>query len=347
MRGINPANIPMLAQKDVCFDSAEAKFVFRIREGGVSIKENPTGKLLVAAVIGPAEITVAPEIPPQKQAVLLEVGIGRGRPYKEGNHDDRWTNLRRKWFFLTEEQYRLVAPEIFRLLQRLTNERVANWQFPNWEIPVPRRWWAQRGREFSESITFRFFPRGARFSVAEADKWLISDIYRAELVHNKALRGQLSGLSGFIDKALRLYPKNGMPLNSFIRLKGGRAVYTTLTRSSFLRHHKAEALLRLPAGRQHRFFYHLADIIGWDGDKTPERKKSDSALTDVIGRIGGMQLKVIREKRGCCVFEVFPDLPPVTGEEELDSLTSVSGIDDWSASLELGEIPSGLEGVSF
>jgi hypothetical protein len=148
MRGIKKENILLLAKKDVERIKQNARIVWQINEEGevISSIKNDDGRIYSLAVIGPASL-IKEEIKNslqragllekallEKELLLLEIGLKRGKPYRPGFNRENGKNilLRRKWFFLSEKQYLKLAPNIFCFLLVKIGERIP---FPIMRLP--------------------------------------------------------------------------------------------------------------------------------------------------------------------------------------------------------------------
>lgn len=141
MRGINPIRVLALVCRDVERVKQDARFIIVVDENHiVTTLRNPHGRLSIIAVIGPGEIHENIPSPLRKfaEAVLLEIGVSRGRPYREafGTENQRYIPKRRPWFSLTDAQYLAVAPYIFHLLKMLTDKRTSQWKYGTNTKPI-------------------------------------------------------------------------------------------------------------------------------------------------------------------------------------------------------------------
>lgn len=172
MRGLSPDRIPELVAADVARVERHAAHVVYLN-GGVKVLDNPSPRINVIAVVGPGQAFGQNF----EQAVLLEVGIFRARPWQEVEGIPR----RRSWCSLNPEQYLEVAPALFGVLQSMTNQRVRMWRRKA-ESPVYLtmrqayfyRYLRAKSRRFS-------MKKGCRFSVSRRDIPLLADLYWATL----------------------------------------------------------------------------------------------------------------------------------------------------------------------
>ncbi len=327
MRGIKPEEIPVLVARDVEMVKREAKIVINI--SSLNIQENSRPGLGIIAVIGPGEFQGRHF----EETVLCEIGLGQSRPYHEARKPEEKTFIqyRRKWFSLSEEQYLIIAPQIFRLLQELTDKRVNNWKCgPKSENPfrirVPRNFWYRHGKTLFQNSSWKPALRGARFAVSLADKWLFNDIFWAELNINFCLKRHLIGFARFIDLYLSVYKKN-LRKNDlsrrFLKLKKVQEINTIIHSSSLSKspYLLIELLGHLPGRENNRLWpYISSQLIPWDGRETRERIIASRVLPDPELRLGKIQLRIetgldgrnkyqrMPKKRDHIVFEVYPKL---------------------------------------
>src|SRR3989344_7425339 len=129
IRGINPKDVPRLIKKDVEFAKTQALGFFRIQpdlsaefEWNRAKPERIEPLVSVLPVIGSSR-GFGQEF---EEALLMEVGMVRARPYKLARgtgwrRGEKVVMSRRKWFSPTPEQYLALAPLLFQTLQDRTN----------------------------------------------------------------------------------------------------------------------------------------------------------------------------------------------------------------------------------
>lgn len=162
MNGIRPENIPILIARDVLNVKKYAAIVLEIEEGVMRFSRNENPRLNVIAVVGPGKFLDKE----YKEAVLLEIGIGKSRPYHIPafkKEKGPWISKRKKWFSLTEHQYRVIAPKIFSILGLLTNERVGNWKCgPNnpFCVPAHRFYWSRKHKTLFNRLSKKPIAKG-------------------------------------------------------------------------------------------------------------------------------------------------------------------------------------------
>jgi len=243
------------------------------------LTQNSEGELNVIAVVGSgAGLSGTPVHGQQfKEALLCEVGLAKTKPYRQTKWhpgERKYCKKRRRWFTLSEEQYKSVAPLLFLKLQSRANKIIGSWK---------------NGGCFTTSITIRNFREkatfnyrkgraevlsGVRFSVLTADKLLLADIYGAELRNPKLIQ-QMNGFARAIDARLS---KHRRGYRTFNKLRAAHDVLRMFEHTSLPEHLKVETLERLPGGRNNVFYYAIKDMMEWEYGRTPESLLVDKAL---------------------------------------------------------------------
>src|SRR3989344_2887986 len=125
VKGISPKRIPGLVQKDVEFAKKRTLGLFKILpDMTVEFEKRRNPDVPVLSVIGPAR-GFGHEFP---ETLLMEIGTARARPYLRskgiGWHkgENRFPR-RRRWFTLTEEQYKALAPLLFATLEEMAKKK--------------------------------------------------------------------------------------------------------------------------------------------------------------------------------------------------------------------------------
>jgi len=297
-KGVHPAMVPILVQRDVDLAKKEAKVVINLSI--LDLAYNPKPGLGVIAIIGPGEFFGRK----YREALLCEIGLGQSRPYHNAKKpkayckvdESRWMEKRRKWFSLSEEEYLAIAPLIFKIFQELTDKKVATWKHGFYSddpflLPTPRNYFSRRQKKLYQSISMMPQRKGIRFAVSKKDEFFVRDIYWAAL-NSSDLKIHLNGLARFIDLYLSPYKK---PLRrSFSKLK--RVIRIKRTCLSLLSMRGAyllsEILRCLPKRQRNPLWPHLTDLLGDDGNPTKERRLADSVLPDPKSRVGYIELKI-------------------------------------------------------
>lgn len=292
----------------------------------------PDNRLPIIAVIGRPVVAVK-DLSPKRcrgvsqfletdlhPAVLLEVGVGCSRPYHEaiGRNQTRPVSSissRAKWFLLSMEQYKEVAPLVSENMDTYARERVSSWKNgPFSDDPFlikTSRTWYSRGRKKTlyTPLVKKAWPRGIRFSVATRDELLLGDVLRADLSY---MQQSLTGLAKFIDMRLNGFRLTRHSDEKLLGLKCVRDVIEAVERRRLLPHHiRFMADLRHSNGQKairHHRFRKIAMRWGIDNKIEPE------LLELAQGPCLGNQLKIttgLESLRPYVVFEVFPDLAEV------------------------------------
>lgn len=303
------------AQDDVARIRQCARVVLEINGNGFHIFRNEDPKINAIAVIGSNSQTYGQGV------VLEEIGLWRTRPFSEGklarsklNGDGvRYISPRIDVFHLMPEQYELVAPEIFKILQEIVDLQTSQWKcgshnpFCVWSS---HNRYSQKGKKLYKGERIREWPRGLRFSVRSASAFFLSDLYWAELNLNNGLAFHLEGLAKFIDLILSKYKRSWKGKVKFRNLKGVRDVREILYEKNLPRYLLSEMMSYLPGGNGNEFWWHLSDLLGLHGYECVEKNVSSNALSDPQKRLGKIQLRIvtgIAEAKKNVVFEIFPN----------------------------------------
>ncbi len=329
MKKIGPIPLEQLVKDDVNRVIQHASIIISLTPEGPMIFANPKPTLNVLAVIGPGIGTPFKRF--FERALLLEVGIGVGRPYHEAKSSIEKTSSgkpksipkRRKWFRLTEQQYIQVASWIFPCLQEITNQKVANWKCNHespFFIPTSRHYFSRHQKTLFIEEGYKSWPRGTRFAVSLEDRFLLSDIYWAEK-HNPDLRRRLKGLAKFIDLRLNFSgakKTKSRPRKEFRELKRFVQVAGILEKRNLPVRHIVDLLDFLPLknGRSRSlYYYEISHLLGYTGEEFREEKFVHQALANPSQRLNGIKLRITTglSCRDHIVFEISTNLP--VGEE--------------------------------
>jgi len=303
-----------------------AAFIISLTPEGPTFFTNPKPSLNVLAVIGPGTGTPLKRF--YKRALLLEVGLGTGRPYHEAKSPFEKTpsgkpkNIpkRHKWFHLTAEQYIQIAPIIFSRLQEITDQKVANWKCNHenpFFIPITRHYFSRRKKTLFIENSYKPCQRGARFAVSLEDRFLLSDIYWAEK-HNPDLRRRLKGLANFIDLRLNFSSSakktKGPPRKEFRTLKRFIQVAEMLAKRNLPARHIVDLLDFLPLkndGSRSAYYYEISRLLGYAGEELREEKFIRQVLANPHLRLNGIKLRITTglSHRDHIVFEISASLP--------------------------------------
>jgi hypothetical protein len=277
-----------------------AKFVIELKEGKAKGVINENSPLEVIAIIGSNQFG--------EQVLLEEIGMGRALPFasrdipsKEPDRKRRYICARKRLFSMTEEQYLIVAPIVFGLLQLFVDTRTSKWQngssFPMY---CRRSYFSKIDKVIYRGWRLKFWPRGLRFSV-HRESFFARDVYWAELNLNQIIQNYLSGLAKFVGLRLSQYQREWKGRKEFSDLKGAREIDQILKEKSLPSYLLRRFLAYLPKGRNNPFLSHLANMIGWNGESKEERL-AEKALPNHQFRLGNIQLRVTsgleRSKKG-------------------------------------------------
>lgn len=325
MRGLNPKRIPELVAKHVERARRESAFVLEIDDNGEIewYKSNPNYKLGVIAVIGPGYAFGEYF----GEALLLEVGIWRTRPYREAKNQQRANNEpchlspRSKWFFLSEQQYLNIVPVIFEIIQQITDKqdatRKCGHQNGNSFIIKIGKYYLARGRRKDHKTGERqpqrtlFYhekskelPIGVRFSISQKDISLVQFIYWLEINKNAILKDGAESVAKLINICLAPYNKKGFYRDPK-KLKGVQQVNEIICSKPY---YWLEEIVEkyLPEREKNPLFNEIRELIGWKDGKAIERRLAESAVVipdcDVLLRI----TTGLDAKKDYIVFEVAP-----------------------------------------
>lgn len=325
--------------KNVNLIKENATVVYHVSEAGeVTELRIDEPRLDVLAVIGP----YADHRWNLEEAVLLEVGFGYTRPYAEVHIPPSMRKLgepqnfipRFPGFQISEQQYRAVAPYIFRYLQERALAQVMSredgWRTykvkalgeKNSGQKLRKTVLTKKGRLAEVNLAYEKPPM-VRFSAFLHDQFLVNDLYWAELYGNTSVKEQLTGLSSemrsLLDRANRRYkntPKSWMQsgdfANAVIKLDRFVTAWGDDVRD---RSYIQKILLRDYLDERHYFFDELAARIRWSGEPIQEDILAKSALSEPETRVLGTQLRIWRTFREYLSFDLYPQKPSKVEEE--------------------------------
>jgi len=311
----NLERISKLVNDDVKRVTENARIVLVIDQSNrlVEIRENENFRMNIIAVIGPSFGFNRN----WDKVLLLEIGIALTRPYhkmkgENKKPDQSYFPIRRKWFYLTPEQYQLIAPIIFKKMEFMAYQAVCSWKSGcpgnRFLISAPWHFLQKRLRKTIERDSVVEVQTGIRFSVSVKDELLVKDIYRAELFSNNWLKSNIQGIVTYITVKLGFYQnyKGNRALNE---LKGFCEIKKTLLEKCYLRrfpHLRIEAVRILAkSGIQH--WQEVAEMIDWNHQDTEEKKLALQAMPNTWSRFGNIQILVTTsfdKQKDYIVFEV-------------------------------------------
>jgi len=304
--------IPKLVNNDVELVMENARIVLVIDRDNhsVEIRENKDFCMNIIAVIGPSFGLDRD----WERVLLLEIGISYTRPYHRMKGVNREPGQlciphRRKWFYLTPEQYQLVAPIIFKKMEIMAYQVVSSWKSGcpgnRFLIPASWRFLYKRSRKTTERDSVVEVQTGIRFSASAKDELLVRDIYRAELFFNKTVKDLIYGLARVLAIKLNFY-RNYWDKLAPDSPKGFGGIKRVLEKCYLRRFpHLRIEVVRALAHNGNQHWSRLADMIGWDGKDTKERKLALLAMPDTRFRFGDIQILVTTSFDGGKDYIVF------------------------------------------
>lgn len=210
---------------DVETVKAHARVLIEIVGENLEITRNPNGRLLVIAVVGPT-YWARTDIH-FKEALLLEVGIGPGRPYHRAKgvnwkQGDNSIGKREKLFQLTENQYLLVAPTLFQIVLELAKKQVEGRISSHRLIRTPQRHFSRKRMFLYEKRILQEMPSGTRFAAHRNDLLLIQDIFFAEWNSQwvqKLIKSRANLIAAALKEAIRRNHSNPSLISGIADLK--------------------------------------------------------------------------------------------------------------------------------
>jgi hypothetical protein len=318
MNGIKPSAIPLLVERDVARVREHAYAVITLdARGDFNIRLHPAHPgLSVIAVVGPGRHNGRK----YREALLCEIGLCRGRPYAQANRpaaevktgEFRQIPRRRKWFWLTDAQYAVVAPQIFRMIGCLARKKVAGRRAGTVKNPFYIRtntsFFSRHGKRIFRRDVNLPIVTGARFSFGYADRRLLADVLWAERNLNDAAIRRMNGLARYIGLNLSRYKPNRRTLGAgFWNLKHTEEAEKSIARARLLPHEQNWLIEALGSRAKEGGKRFLARIREKFGEPNPffagiERR----TLPGEAARVNGTVLKVIRANGRYLTAEIFP-----------------------------------------
>ncbi|MBI1960756.1 MAG: hypothetical protein HYS43_00550 [Candidatus Liptonbacteria bacterium] len=172
-----------------------ARYVIIVDGNGTILdtRLNEQSRVDILAVIGPADIgngVIA-------DAVLLEIGLFRARPYcrlvrtPERGHEFR---PRRKVMGLNEQQLRAILPRIETLLTDYAIEKQMRWKTSVWPILIQKTRIGNRKRRTIRESGYFYGRKGVRFSVSREDGMFMDAVVRSQSHESIAGAARFAGL---------------------------------------------------------------------------------------------------------------------------------------------------------
>lgn len=299
---------PERVNRDISIVRNRARFLIEITDEGTKILTNKEWTLNIIAVLGPAEKEGEIIF---KEAVLLEIGIGRTRPYARTKIAQN--DARKKIFFLTKEQYLAIRPALFWIFLSSSADRMKNWKKLTVGVKKKKVYFSNRGRYCSKEKMKKNVLivegwemeslKGVRFSVSKRDEYLLSDIFNLELKKNPSIERKLKGISGMIYYSLKRYVdkfRSPSELNSRVKFdsSGINAVVETLKNSNPLPHH-LQYILSYKKMKKKELFLSIASYVLGEDRWVLEREviQAGEGMSLMVGRDPlGLQIRTIKEK---------------------------------------------------
>jgi hypothetical protein len=309
MRGLSKEVIVGLVKKDVVVARKNARAVILLdSQGNVEVIESPNGRLGVIAVIGPGEAFGEKF----SEALLLEIGIRRSRPYHEAfglkrREGEANIHRRRNWFQISKEQYGQVAPLIFALIGKFAKEQVEKWRSSHYSFWTPNRRYVGRKKKTRCYWRFDEWPRGVRFTVSCLDELVLADVFFAERYINRQLVSKINSHAYLIHYVIRDAIKRNAPL---LQAEAVTDLGDELKKATV--HIRKYILGQIPRNLRRYQTEELETLFGISlNDSCRELELIGLAGNPgkAYERIGDLQLKVttgLESKRDYVVFEVFP-----------------------------------------
>lgn len=306
---MKPENILPLARKDVKAVKKEARFVLEINSDGeiISMKVNENGKIWSIAIIGPASLikeeikkvlykaNLLEEIFLEKELLLMEIGLKRGKPYRipcQNGVNILWRRRRRKWFYLSEKQYLKVSPNLFWFLQYLCQETWHKWK--NSKNPFIRNGKSKSFRQTETGI----ISSGVRYSFSLEDIYFVADVFWAEKNLNSVQKKFISWFGKILAKILSRQ-HNKRRWEKYVK----EIIYS----------HPLYLLERVVDNISDK--YSKVNLLNLILDVKKEEKFGNKEVNAIIAnvfpapeeRLGNIQVRIRRIKRNCLIFEVYPE----------------------------------------
>lgn len=299
-----------------------ARCCIYITSDGVRVEENQHYRIEILAVIGQYQ----DDRLNLDEAVLLEVGLSRGKPYQEAtglkdgnpNYPKNYP-CRHPYLSITAEQYQLVAPEIFNYLVEYSINKVSLWKndwFDPWWIKIDVGTHKNRFSGLTKDHKWLAARPAIRFAVSVHDNFLVSDIYWAELYGKDNLQEDLKKILKFIGDNLggykmrdrKRFPSNWMKFPRFA------AAISSLKR---LPKYVQFFIWKKHFPINQYFHYEIMEQIGFQGIDCWEEVCAQNVLDNPSNRIGDVSIRIVRKSDRFVVFEILPPPPKVEYEDEI------------------------------
>lgn len=213
-----------------------ARFLFIVDEEGcpLSLRTLHNAPLNIIAVIGPtvyAGHTFS-------LALLLEIGLGRARPYHDAFapagvlEKGRWIAKRRNYSLLSAERFEVLWPYVCDVVIEHTLEVTGKWKHKSWNVPSSRARLVRIDRQKQIIVRAKEVEhsRGVRISVAFKDEHLLRTILELDMEHSKSM---VYGEARLICLCLRAYANSDYTDRELLLFSGARAGKMRLLVESF------------------------------------------------------------------------------------------------------------------
>ena len=307
-----------------------AMAVILIKKDSIEIRYKARPKLSVIAIVGPGTY----EGVAYKESLLMEVGVRRGKPYRETKAARRpWGRRRgqkvrrlpkmvqksiperKKLCVMDEAAYRRVAPALFNAIQEMT-EKIddkrgsGSSRNPYWKKQV-RVLYFKRNKKPIEVMRTLPYVTPVSFTADESDTWFLRDVLWAERhLSDDVVRAR--GFLRFLDKLLSKYRAKRPKRENFWSLTLAAFAKIRILFSKIPRHIQIDALRKFLAEKRNSPEWYTEELkreFCWDGERIPrEISEAEAALSDPQGRIDGFKPRTNGLRKGRLVFEII--LPP-------------------------------------
>lgn len=221
-------SITKLMANDVDCVEKYARFLCIIDEDGSPrvLYARSHAPLNIIAVLGPAVYNGHTF----DTALLLEIGLGRARPYHPAFAPEgvlargRWIQKRRNYRLLGGDRFHVLWPFLLDIIIAHTEEVCSEWKCKQWNVPSPRARVIrkERRREVVVKTKETWYSRGARVSVSFRDEELVRMITGIDIARMKA---SIQGAAKLLGICLRVYANSDYSdaeLSRFARARAGK-----------------------------------------------------------------------------------------------------------------------------
>ncbi|MBP6943114.1 MAG: hypothetical protein KBB55_03680 [Candidatus Buchananbacteria bacterium] len=320
--------IAQRSKEDVQAVVEEAQHLLRLTSNGIEYRLKESGKLPIIAIIGPGlDCQTNPDCN-VSLAVLCEIGLRHATPYAKSQFGYRrdclpffkpiYLRERKKLFCLSKPQYLEVAPQLFRLMQRLTNEQVGARRSGGPSDPFYRtntELYVRRAcGEIRDQTWKKPFVRGIRFHIDLRDELLVSDLCRVALTYDLQGIHERVGLRKFIRRCLDGYSRRHS-FRRFSQLKYAAVAFEAIHRPSLARHQLVHVLEGL---RKYPHFEHLAQAADYGGEWTPVHLHAKQGLAGLKYRLNAVTEMTPRRKQDPGLYQFQAQVVALNGHLDIE-----------------------------